>query len=696
VRSTFFRMLGAPDKELPLQAAIAAVNRVAPHDGVSRLSAGSFRPIPGAPFSYWVGPDVREAFTRYPSFENNRRYVRVGLQTSDDPRFVRSWWETGANGSWHPLLKGGGLSPFHSNIDCVISWYREGAEIKAYAETTPGTNHWSRKITSTEEYFREGVSWAVRARRFAPHVVPAGCIFSVSRYEAFVPAERYWSLLGLMNSAIATALLRTCSERFEHPKFISGIVAALPVPEHAELPGTLALRAWSLKRSLDTVTETSHAFQLPALIQVPGVTLAVRATAWSAHVSQVEAELATIQAEVDDIAFDLYGIDGEDRARIEAEAGTTPAVAADEAATTEGGEDTEATEESDEDDDTPTADTATLATELFSWSIGVAFGRFDLRHATGELQPPVEPGPFDPLPARSPGMCPDDTLAVDFLVDDPGHALDLSTRVAEVFAQVFPADHEARLDEAVRLAGAADLPTFLRRTFFPFHLKRYSKSRRKAPIWWPLSTASGGYTVWLAWPRLTRDALFRVADELKRQKLPFEARKLTSLKQDAGPNPSTREKAVIAGQEDFVSELSALLEEVERVAPLWNPVLDDGVILHFALLWRVVRDAAWQKECRAAWEKLTKGDYDWAHIAMHLWPERVAPKCRIDRSLAIAHGLEDAFWVEVAGKWQARADTDAPLAAAIAERSSPAVKAALRSLESAPAPSRGGRVRRGR
>jgi hypothetical protein len=31
---------------------------------------------------------------------------------------------------------------------------------------------------------------------------------------------------------------------------------------------------------------------------------------------------------------------------------------------------------------------------------------------------------------------------------------------------------------------------------------------------------------------------------------------------------------------------------------------------------------------------------------MHLWPERVVPKCMTDRSLAIAHGLEDVFWVE--------------------------------------------------
>ena len=45
------------------------------------------------------------------------------------------------------------------------------------------------------------------------------------------------------------------------------------------------------------------------------------------------------------------------------------------------------------------------------------------------------------------------------------------------------------------------------------------------------------------------------------------------------------------------------------------------------------------------------GKYDWAHIAMHLWPERVVPKCATDRSLAIAHGLEDVFWTKDDGKW---------------------------------------------
>jgi len=43
------------------------------------------------------------------------------------------------------------------------------------------------------------------------------------------------------------------------------------------------------------------------------------------------------------------------------------------------------------------------------------------------------------------------------------------------------------------------------------------------------------------------------------------------------------------------------------------------------------------------WTKLEKGDIDWAHQAMNYWPERVREKCKTDKSLAIAHGLEDLY-----------------------------------------------------
>jgi hypothetical protein len=142
----------------------------------------------------------------------------------------------------------------------------------------------------------------------------------------------------------------------------------------------------------------------------------------------------------------------------------------------------------------------------------------------------------------------------------------------------------------------------------------------------------------------------------------------------------------LAKQEAFVGELRAFVDELKRVAPLWNPNLDDGVIINFAPLWRLVpHHKPWQKELKATWDALCDGTYDWAHLAIHLWPERVVPKCATDRSLAIAHGLEEVFWVENSdGKWAPRKKPTCSIDELVRERTSPAVKSALKSLLEAP------------
>ena len=45
--------------------------------------------------------------------------------------------------------------------------------------------------------------------------------------------------------------------------------------------------------------------------------------------------------------------------------------------------------------------------------------------------------------------------------------------------------------------------------FFADHLRRYSNSRRQAPIYWPLSTPSSSYTLWLYYDRLTDQTLYK-------------------------------------------------------------------------------------------------------------------------------------------------------------------------------------------
>ena len=230
-----------------------------------------------------------------------------------------------------------------------------------------------------------------------------------------------------------------------------------------------------------------------------------------------------------------------------------------------------------------------------------------------------------------------------------------------------------------RESSAADLRDWLRRYGFERHLKRYSRSRRKAPLFWHLAPKSREYGVWLYSPVATRDTFYRILNDYVEPKLKAAERRLLELRQHAGGSPTGQQRKELAAQESLVEDLRAFREQVALVAPLWKPYRDDGVVLNCALLSRLFdHHRAWQKECAKKWDELAGGKYDWAGWAMHLWPERVVEACASDRSIAIAHGLEEALWeVDEDGTWKPRTDSGEQVARLVAERRSPAIQAAL-------------------
>jgi len=403
----------------------------------------------------------------------------------------------------------------------------------------------------------------------------------------------------------------------------------------------MARRAWSLKRTLDTTTETSHAFLLPTVL---------RPRLGDFDPPAIEAELARIQAEIDAIAFDLYGFSEADRAAevsgqltVGSEDGAPEANDDDESAAT--GHWPLTTDHSQE---TPNH-SQTTTDHLFSWAVGVAFGRFDPQLATGHRPLPTEPDPFDPLPARSPGMLPEGAepfhVHPGILVDDPGHPHDLARLVEGVLDTVF-SGHYSVVSGQRRPTGDCPLPTdprrWLQRDFFPFHLQRYSKSRRKAPIYWPLASASGGYSLWVYYPSLGSQTLYTAVNDFIEPRLKQVGADLSALRTKGSARTRDDERRFEALQ-TLELELIELRDTLLKLAPSYRPDQDDGVQISAAPLWPLFRHKPWQKVLKDTWEKLSKGDYDWAHLAMNYWPERVREKCKTDKSLAIAHGLEDLY-----------------------------------------------------
>jgi len=616
--TTFLRLLTAKDKASSLYECCNSERAGLEDNRIIDLDTKSFLAMPGASFSYWVGNEVRSLFETLPMLASQGREVCVGLQTGDDFRFVRCFWEVEPDSENKPsFAKGGAYSPYYADIHLVVNWAKDGAEIRNF--TNPSNGKLNSRPQNTDYYRRPGLTWSDRTTlRLSPRVMPQNVVFSVKGSAGFFPNSEF-NVLAIMNSEAFNYLISllvgagdTAAKSYQ-----VGTIGQVPFPGENDLLNVLARQAWSLKRNLDTVEETSHAFVLPA-------TLRARLGDYDPHT--IEMELVQVQSEIDAIAFDLYGFSEDDRAAMQSGGAT-------------GSEDDAKDDNDQRDDDSGDENGAAPiddAAELLSWAVGVAFGRFDWRLATAERETPEEPDPFAPLPTKSPGMLPDGAEPFNahtgILVDDEGHRHDLPHLLEEVLKKVDAPAH-------------VDIRRWLQREFFSFHLQRYSKSRRKAPIYWPLSTLSGGYTLWLYYPALTNQTLFTAVNDFIEPKLQQVRGDLESLR-GKGSVRSKQEEKQLEIVTDLAQELADLRDALLAIAPKYSPNHDDGVQITAAPLWQLFRHKPWQKVLNDTWEKLEQGDYDWSHLAMYYWPERVLRKCHQDRSLAIAHDVECTFWHE--------------------------------------------------
>jgi len=310
-----------------------------------------------------------------------------------------------------------------------------------------------------------------------------------------------------------------------------------------------------------------------------------------------------------------------------------------------------------------------FASTLMSFTFGCAFGRWDIGFMTGERSVADSPDPFAPLPICPPGQLQNEhglpvtrgdverlrqecqwQYSIDIpwdgvLVDDAGNQHDVEAGVQRVLQIIWENQWESIEREACDILGVSSLRDYFRTpaNFFAEHLKRYSKSRRQAPIYWSLSTLSGSYTLWFYYHRVTHQTLYTCVNEFVDPKLQEVSDALAKLR-GKGTDRNRDDENNLEQLSEFEIELREFRDELLRLAKLpWKPNLNDGVQITAAPLWKLFRLPKWRKTLKETWEKLERGDYDWAHLAYTLWPDRIREKCKTDKSLAIAHGLEELY-----------------------------------------------------
>ncbi len=231
--------LGSDRKEQDLRVALAQRTEIM---GFHLASGTDFAAIPGSPIVYWLSEKMRAVFTSGDRL-GSVGSLAVGLQTGDNNRFLRQWWEVSgsrtafactsreeaaASGArWFPYNKGGEFRKWYGNQEHVVNWENDGAEIVDFKPRAvirnPGT------------YFSPSVSWSdISSGEAAFRRYPAGFIYANTGHSGFGDEPLINRVALLLNSRYTAQALRVLAPTMH---FDIGYVGLVPVvPGVKDLP----------------------------------------------------------------------------------------------------------------------------------------------------------------------------------------------------------------------------------------------------------------------------------------------------------------------------------------------------------------------------------------------------------------------------------------------------------------------------
>ena len=195
-------------------------------------SISNFHKIPGNPIAYWADKHVFEAFQ---SGENlgNLANIKVGLQTGDNNKFLRQWFEVdnlkinfscgscdeskNSDLKWYPYNKGGNFKKWYGNQNYIINWKKDGFEVRNFKKSV---------IRNSNFYFHESLSWSkISSGSIGFRFFPKGFLFDVAGCSVFVNKNQEY-ILGFLNSNVSKDIFNLISPTLNYEV---GHVSSVPL-----------------------------------------------------------------------------------------------------------------------------------------------------------------------------------------------------------------------------------------------------------------------------------------------------------------------------------------------------------------------------------------------------------------------------------------------------------------------------------
>ena len=238
---------------------------------VYKISQSKLKKIKSYPFIYWISDSFRAKFNGLSL--DDILDIRAGIQTSNNNRFLRYWWEVDSiaisqpsEKRWVRYAKGGPAQKWSGNLWVTIDWKDHGNSLQQYLKSR------NQDLHAQDYYFRPGITYsACGGQGITYRALPKDCLFDIGGSSIFTNGAYHNLdyLCGLLNSKFSN-YVTTCFNNTvnKQPNDIKRIPFVTPDKDLEDVVSNLSVQNKEIqdyiKNHSITEIEFSHSPILPS------------------------------------------------------------------------------------------------------------------------------------------------------------------------------------------------------------------------------------------------------------------------------------------------------------------------------------------------------------------------------------------------------------------------------------------------
>lgn len=552
-----------------------------------------FEKIPGCPIGYWASPNILRIFTSNLALSAVASPC-VGLQTADNARFLRLWFEVSRSRigfgfenaasaarsglKWFSHNKGGGFRRWYGNQDYVVNWENDGAELKNFVDEEGKLKS---RPQNMNYYFKHSLSWPkVCSNAISFRYYPNGFIYDCAAMSIFFNTDKEYSYyLGYLNSKLVHNILKILSPTLN---FEVGQISRIPscnIEKNYQTINNIVQQNISISKEDWDAHETSWDFQYNELLNIDAEILKEelhsdsiewRVEQYKKKWKQMFNQLHTNEEELNRQFIKIYGLQDE----------LTPNVPLDEITILQQGEISFVP--SAEGEDAPKVmkwNDDVIIKQFISYAVGCMMGRYRLDkpglHIAHSEPTEEEIAPYS-YHGRKYDI--DDDGILPLMNSDCGFSDNAPLRMADFVRIAFGEETQVENLNYMEQCLGKTLEQYFVKDFWKDHKKMY----QNRPIYWLFASKKGTFQVIAYMHRMNAYTVERIRAKYL---LPFiehleqEIKKLDMRRAELTTKES-KQLQTLQKQLDECREYHERLQVVAEQAISFD--LDDGVVVNYA------------------------------------------------------------------------------------------------------------------